>query len=220
MAINPNSTGFFFDVKAWRGSRAVQRMTMAERGVFFEMLCEQWEKRDMPDNAQEVAEAISCTDAQVAEVLAAWPVVRRKFLAARGDDTRIYNETLERTRQKQKENRRKRIDAGALGGKARAAKLQKQQELEASIATSLLSNAQANPSYKTRQDKTRKDLTGGDQTRPDDPRVARFDRWWSPYPRKEAKPKAFAAFLKLNPDDATVDRMIASVQRSCRSEQC
>ena len=114
MAINPNSTGFFFDVKAWRGSRAVQRMTMAERGVFFEMLCEQWEKRDMPDNAQEVAEAISCTDAQVAEVLAAWPVVRRKFLAARGDDTRIYNETLERTRQKQKENRRKRIDAGAL----------------------------------------------------------------------------------------------------------
>lgn len=136
---DPDLPKFLFDVPGWRSSRTIQRMSMAERGVYLEMLLEQWEKRNLPDSAEAVADAIATTDAQAAEVLAAWPVVRRKFITSRGDKSRIYNETMERTRRSQREGRRKRQDAGSKGGKSKAAKHTKESELQPSNATAMLS---------------------------------------------------------------------------------
>lgn len=144
---------FLFDVAGWRGSRAIQRMSMAERGVYFEMLLEQWEKRNLPDSVEAVADAIATTDAQIAEVVAAWPVVRRKFITSRGDSTRIYNETMERTRRKQRENRREKQVAGAKGGKVAAANRGKNKDLQASSATALLGPATAKHSEKEEEGK-------------------------------------------------------------------
>ncbi|HEX7766726.1 MAG TPA: hypothetical protein VF443_08425, partial [Nitrospira sp.] len=73
MSARESLPGFIFDVQAWRGSNAIKRMSMAERGVYLEMLFEQWDKRILADDPQAVAEAIATTPEQIAEVLAAWP---------------------------------------------------------------------------------------------------------------------------------------------------
>lgn len=40
---------------------------------------------------------------------------------------------------------------------------------------------------------------------------ARFEKFWSAYPRKVAKPKAKAAFLKHSPDDAMLEAMLNAI---------
>lgn len=102
-------------VKDWRSSRAGQRMSFSERGVYREMLDEQWERRTLPDDPEAVAELITTTDAQRAEVIAAWPVVRRKFVTT--TDGQIQNTRLERCRREYRTYLREK----SKGGKARAA---------------------------------------------------------------------------------------------------
>lgn len=132
---------------------------MAERGVYFEMMLEQWEKRFLEDNPQAVASAIASTESQIQEVLAAWPVVRQKFVASTSGRPRIYNVALERTRRFQAQNRRVKELAGQRGGKASAAKRKERRGLEASSATADVSNAVAKASDKTRQEEKRTDQT-------------------------------------------------------------
>lgn len=69
--------GFVFYVKEWRSSRPVSRMTFAERGMYVEMLLEQWENLTLPDCPAACAEIIGGT---VEEWTAAWPVLRRNFV--------------------------------------------------------------------------------------------------------------------------------------------
>lgn len=146
MASARSLSQFLFDVAAWRGSRAIQRMSFAERGVYLEMLLEQWEKAALPDSAEQVADAIAVSEAQVAEVIAAWPAVRRKFLTnARGA---IYNDALERTRRKQRAYRKSKEVAGREGGKAKAANYTKDEDLLASTTLAVLDPCLAEPSGK------------------------------------------------------------------------
>lgn len=121
--------GFFFDVAKWRGSRAVGRMSFTERGVYFEMMLEQWEKQSIPDDAGAVAESIAVTEAQVADVVAAWATVRRKFVTSKHSPGRIYNIELENTRRRQRAFYKSKQVAGSRGGKASAAKRQKTHDL-------------------------------------------------------------------------------------------
>lgn len=103
-------------VKDWRSSRATMRMSFAERGIYREMLDEQWESLTLPDSADEVADLIASTDAQRAEVVSAWAVVRRKFTAVDGQPGRIMNTRLERVRKE----RRRFVKVAQKGGRARA----------------------------------------------------------------------------------------------------
>lgn len=106
------SPAFQFYVKEWRSSRSVLRMTFAQRGMYLEMLLEQWENLTLPDSAREVAELLGGT---VEEWEVAWPALRRKFdLVAEG---RIQNARLEVVRKEQRRYKR----AATKGGKARAA---------------------------------------------------------------------------------------------------
>lgn len=115
-------SGYFRDVEKWNGSRSVQRMTFAERGVYQAMLDEQWERRWLPDDAGQVADRIAITEEQRTEVLAAWPKVRGKFVHAEAGTTRIYNVKLEKTRRKQRASFVLRQESGRTAGKASAAK--------------------------------------------------------------------------------------------------
>lgn len=47
----------------------------------------------------------------------------------------------------------------------------------------------------------------------------RFDRFWSAYPRKVAKPDARRKFMALNPDDELLGIMLAAIEAQKRSEQ-
>lgn len=46
----------------------------------------------------------------------------------------------------------------------------------------------------------------------------RFNRWYSTYPRKQAKGDAKKAWQKINPDDALVAEMVAAVERQKRTQ--
>lgn len=123
------SPGFYFNVEKWRGSRAVGRMSFSERGVYLEMLIEQWLRKSIPDDANAVAEAIALSDAEAAAVLEAWPVVRRKFVTSNHSPGQVYNIELENTRRKQRANFRKKQVAGSIAGKASAAKRRTKHDL-------------------------------------------------------------------------------------------
>lgn len=107
-------------LKDWRSSRTVHRMSFSERGVYREMLDEQWESLTLPDDPQAVADIIASTPAQEAEVLAAWPAVRRKFVTVAGQAGRIRNLPMERFRKERRAFLRARSEAGRIGGATRA----------------------------------------------------------------------------------------------------
>ena len=123
--------GFFFDVEKWFGSIAAQRMSFAEKGVYLTMLFQEWRDRSksLPDDARAVADLIAVTDAQVAEVVAAWPVVRPKFEPVERVPGRIKNIVIEETRRQQARNYKKKQEAGRAGGKASARKRQTEQQI-------------------------------------------------------------------------------------------
>jgi uncharacterized protein YdaU (DUF1376 family) len=81
MARRESSPAFQLYVKDWRSSRSVMRMSFAERGMYLEMLLEQWESLSLPDDPRAVARIIGGTDE---EWIAAWPALRRKFCDRRG----------------------------------------------------------------------------------------------------------------------------------------
>lgn len=102
---------FQFYVKEWRSSRAVMRMSFAERGMYLEMLLEQWENLSLPDDPTAVAELIGGAPREWSR---AWDVLRRKFITL--PDGRIQNIRLERCRVETK----KFMDGASRGGLNRA----------------------------------------------------------------------------------------------------
>lgn len=145
--------GFFFDVEKWFGSIAAQRMSFAEKGVYLLMLFQEWRapEKSLPDDAEAVADLIAVSDTQAAEVITAWPVVRRKFV--RDERTgRLFNVALEKTRRKQARNRRDHIEAGRVGGKVSAANRRIQKELDGKRR---LSVAVANSTEESSREKSR-----------------------------------------------------------------
>lgn len=120
---------FLFYFERWRGSRPVQRMTFGERGIFLEMLIEQWMRGDLPDDPRAIADAIATSDAQVGEIEAAWPAMRRQFITVERADHRIQNLALERVRRTRRAQLRKNRESGREGGKRSVAKRQARDEL-------------------------------------------------------------------------------------------
>lgn len=194
MAARDSLPGFLFNVEKWFGSPTAMRMSFAEKGVYLSMMFKQWAMKthNLPDDPSAVAELIAFSESQIADVLAAWPVVRRKFSSSKHSPDRIYNVELENTRRKQRIARAKRQTAGSHGGKATAAKRLEQQELEASNATAMLERATAKSS-EGREGKGR-DLKGREGIRGEDlqgsPLKAAFARYHERFlERYEAKPE-------------------------------
>lgn len=107
---------FQFYVKEWRSSRPVMRMTYAQRGMYLEMLIEQWENLSLPDSADEVAEIIG---GNVEEWRANWPVLRRNFLL-NPDTNRITNTRLEKCRKDRRQYEKWSRKNARKGGLARS----------------------------------------------------------------------------------------------------
>jgi hypothetical protein len=118
----PEGEAFLFYFERWRGSKRVQRLSFAERGMFLEMMIEQWLRGDLPDNPEAVADAIALTESQVAEVKAAWPRLRQMYVSVEKAESRIQNLSLEQVRRERRAWLRKQQTLGRIGGKASAAK--------------------------------------------------------------------------------------------------
>lgn len=117
---------FQFYVKEWRSSRAILRMSFAQRGMYLEMLLEQWENLTLPDDPVDVAGIIG---GAVAEWKRAWPVLRRKFVTVAPG--RIQNVRLEQERN----SRRRYKSAATVGGEARAASATRQPDGTFAVGT-------------------------------------------------------------------------------------
>ena len=95
---------FQFYVKDWRSSRSVQRMSFKERGMYFEMLLEQWDEGSLPDDAVAVCQIIGGT---LSDWQKAWATLRPNFLPT---DGRLVNQRLEMEREKQAKYSRRQSD--------------------------------------------------------------------------------------------------------------
>ena len=102
----------------WRGSRLVQRMTALQRGIYRELLDEQWKSGALLNDPEWLAEAAMCT---VAELADAWQVLSICFPEVPDSDGRLLaNPRLEAERTETDRLRVVRANAGRIGGKANA----------------------------------------------------------------------------------------------------
>jgi uncharacterized protein YdaU (DUF1376 family) len=102
----------------WRGSRGVQKMTATERGIYRELLDEQWRVGHLVNDPEWLAEAAMCTEQELAN---AWQVLSKCFPPIDGTEGQLLaNTRLESERTENDTLRAKRAMAGSLGGKANA----------------------------------------------------------------------------------------------------
>lgn len=102
----------------WRGSRAVQKMTAAERGIYRELLDEQWRLGHIVNDPAWLAEAAMCTEQELAN---AWQVLSKCFPPIENTDGQLLaNTRLEAERTETDTVRIKRAISGRIGGKANA----------------------------------------------------------------------------------------------------
>jgi hypothetical protein len=133
-------------------------MNYAQRGMYIEMLIEQWDKGSLPDCPHTCAEILGGTDE---EWVANWPVLRRKFMDRRNKvradheldvptdydpHRRIVNLRLEQYRRSLRSLKNSRAEAGKKGGHAKA---QKTKENGAGKTVANPSNDLANPSFQS-----------------------------------------------------------------------
>lgn len=70
---------FRFYPSHWQGSRKVQRMTYAQRGLYMELLCECWARIDIPSGIASVCEMLNADAEQCAEIETCFEAVRKCF---------------------------------------------------------------------------------------------------------------------------------------------
>ena len=96
----------------------VQRMTALERGIYRELLDEQWRVGSLQNDPKWLAAAALCTEDELAT---AWRTLSECFPAVEGSDgTMLQNPRLESERSEMDAKRVKATISGALGGRAKA----------------------------------------------------------------------------------------------------
>ena len=99
MSVN-RSPAFLFYPANWRGSRRVQAMTFAERGMYLELLCEQWEAGAVPATPGACAERLG---GRVKEWTSAWPKLKGCFKVDRRRDGGLINPKIDRLRREREQ---------------------------------------------------------------------------------------------------------------------
>jgi uncharacterized protein YdaU (DUF1376 family) len=108
---DPKSPAFQFYVKDWRSSQRVSRMSFKERGMYLELLIEQWDKGPLPLTVPALAASIG---AKLTEFAKCWPILKTCFLQT---PEGYLNERLERERLKQQMRRQRASDSGKEGAR-------------------------------------------------------------------------------------------------------
>jgi len=98
----------------FRLSRKVQRMTYIERGLYRDLLDEQWEKGFVPSDVESLADICGCP---VDVMASAWQVLNRCFTLVNG---RYVNDVLEQQRTEKDAERIAKSKSGQKGGEAKA----------------------------------------------------------------------------------------------------
>lgn len=109
------SPAFLFYVKDWRSSRHVQRMPYAVRGMYVEMLCEQWETGAVPSSPATCAALLG---GRTAEWARAWKALMACFVPRKRDGL-LVNPKLEAVRRERLKYKKSQSQSGLLGARKR-----------------------------------------------------------------------------------------------------
>lgn len=113
------------NVPRWRDSKARMRMSLAERGLYLEMILYQWAELDCPSDLAELARVVAASEADVSSCL---PKVRQEFSRVSGD--RLQNAYLEGVRERKTDKRAASSpENGRKGGRPRKPKLEPNENL-------------------------------------------------------------------------------------------
>ncbi len=104
---------FPFYWRRWRESKAGRTASPAGRCAYLELMIDQWADGDVPASVKELAAAARVDEAAIREILRWWPRVP-------GKARRRLNTQMLEIRQEQDDKHRKRVQAGRLGGLAKA----------------------------------------------------------------------------------------------------
>jgi uncharacterized protein YdaU (DUF1376 family) len=113
----------------WRANKKVQKMDYIARGLYRELLDEQWSEGTIPDDLPALADICDCP-LEVMETH--WPAIEKFF--EKTEDGSFLNQKLEKQRTEQDTKRVKLARAGRIGG---LAKLNKTLEEEANASEGL-----------------------------------------------------------------------------------
>lgn len=104
---------------------------------------------------------------------------------------------------------------GRRGGRPQKASESREKPEKANESREKPTKANESPKTKT---ETKTETETKTKTR-DNARAGMFDRFWSAYPRKTAKPTAQTAFAKLNPDEQLLQVMLTAIEKQKASPQ-
>lgn len=99
----------------WQADYGVTRLSLAERGLYRELLDASWKVGGLPQNEQTLAELARC---RLADFRRAWKAVRRFWPAS--PDGLLRNPKLEKVRSEQAAYRAKLAESGRKGGQSRS----------------------------------------------------------------------------------------------------
>jgi uncharacterized protein YdaU (DUF1376 family) len=180
-------------------------MTPAEEGAYLRLLCYCWESGDcsIPDDDN--------TLAKLSRLGKGWfkgssTTLRLCFIAHPTREGHLTNERLRKEFEKQSEWKLKCKNAGLKSGEVRTAKTRGKRNKSGKVSSTVV---ELNPNIAFAS--AIAIASQGDS--PPDPLATRFVRFWDSYPRQVAKAKAVDSFMKLAPDDALTDLIIAGVDR-------
>jgi hypothetical protein len=109
------TSGFVFFVSDWRHSQSVQRMSFTTRGMYLELLCEQWQHGSIPATAEACAD---CFGGGRIAWKRAWPKLVVHFVHEKGRKSeRLVNTKLKHLAHDRDRWLRAQREAGSRGGK-------------------------------------------------------------------------------------------------------
>lgn len=202
------SPAFLFYVKDWRSSRKVQGMNFAGRGMYLEMLLEQWESGSVPASPSELASLLGGTKA---EWTRAWPKLSACFVA-RTRDGRLVNAKLEGVRRDRLKYKKAQAESGLRGAQKRwknhgkpigspsgrhESPMAKNGSSSSSSFASAFADTPPPPDGEVALDVTGTQLQA--QSENGAGLRERFDAFWKVYPRKVGRDAAWRAWQKRRP---------------------
>lgn len=166
-------------------------LSVSEVGAYIRLLCYQWQEGSLPSDETVLARLAQCSIADIHGILP-------KFHA--GTDGKLRNKRLEAVRKELISSRKRRSDAGKLGGRPKKAmlsdRLSNEKAIQSSPCTSPLPCTY--PSTSTKEETNTPSVS-----------LTEFDQFWSLYPRRDGKHNAKKAWAKAKPDLETVKVALA-----------
>ncbi len=200
----------------WMKDPALRSVSLEARGLWIDMLCLLFESgrrgylqhaTGKPVQEEQLARMTGCSARQVSRLS---QELENSGVFSRTEHDTIYSRRMV----KDEQVRQVRSSAGKLGGNP---------QIAGKTVDFCLSKNQANPNHRSNQNGGFSSSTSSSSSASEDntplPPAGGLDAqslfliFWECYPLKVKKPKALAAFLKLKPDRALLDRMLEAIER-------